>query len=372
MLQNLYPAGSEIGAWHLEEFDSRGEVARCHSIAADPFRIGRSAGVHATLSARQVSSKHAEIVFRDGRPWLRDLMSSNGTFLNGKRITEEVPLDPGDVIHFASVEMLVHFGGGDPTGAGTMVVSGAHELAGESRAGEAAAMRELIEAHRVSVWAQPIVDLASGRRIGFELLGRGVHPRLPSSPWPLFQIADRIGLGASLSRVFRAKSVATAFQLPDDAELFLNTHPSELESFDLSSELEALRRAWPNRRITIEIHETAVLSSELMARVRSTLQTLDFRLAYDDFGAGQGRLLELSEVPPDYLKFDIGMIRGIDQAPESRRTMLRALVKMVKDQGVVPLAEGIETEGERLVCSEVGFVLAQGFLMGRPAPADCF
>lgn len=372
MIQDLYPAEAGIGAWHLEEFDEHGRVTRCHAISLDPFRIGRSAAANITLNDRKVSSKHAEVIFRDGRPWLRDLMSSNGTFRNGKRVSDVVPLDPGDVIHFASIEMLVHFSGADSVEDGTMVVSGVGPNGDSSRAGEAAALREMIEGGRVLVWAQPIVDLATRARTGFELLGRGVHPRLPGAPWPLFEIAERIGLGVDLSRLFRARGVTTAFKLPNDAEIFINTHPGELGSPDFVPDLNVLRRAWPDRRITIEVHETAVVSTPLMAQVRAALRDFDIRLAYDDFGAGQARLTELAAVPPDYLKFDMSMIRDIDRAPESRRVMLRSLVQMVVDQGIVPLAEGIETEGELEACLDAGFVLAQGFFMGRPAPVDSY
>ena len=65
-------------------------------------------------------------------------------------------------------------------------------------------------------------------------------------------------------------------------------------------------------------------------------------LAYDDFGAGQARLVELVEIRPDYLKFDMKLVQNIASASLERQRMLASLVKMVHELGITPLAEGIE------------------------------
>ncbi len=62
-----------------------------------------------------------------------------------------------------------------------------------------------------------------------------------------------------------------------------------------------------------------------MRTLRAQLRDLNIGVAYDDFGAGQTRLSELVEAPPDYLKFDMSMIRRIDQAPTERQRMLGSL-----------------------------------------------
>jgi FOG: EAL domain len=109
-----------------------------------------------------------------------------------------------------------------------------------------------------------------------------------------------------------------------------------------------------------------------MQTLRDTLQELDMGLAYDDFGAGQARLAELADVPPDYLKFDIGLIRNIHLATPDRQRMLASLVRMVRELGTAALAEGVETADEHRVCQELGFELGQGFYYGKPAVAKSF
>jgi EAL domain-containing protein (putative c-di-GMP-specific phosphodiesterase class I) len=98
------------------------------------------------------------------------------------------------------------------------------------------------------------------------------------------------------------------------------------------------------------------------------LRDIGVRFAYDDFGAGQARLSELGEAPAPFVKFDMGLVHDIHLASERKRRVVRDLVKLVLDLGSVPLAEGIEEEGEAQICREMGFQLIQGFLTGRPLP----
>ena len=133
--------------------------------------------------------------------------------------------------------------------------------------------------------------------------------------------------------------------------------------------LRELRADFPDLSVVLEIHESGVTSTRYLAKLRDTLNELGMQLAYDDFGAGQARLMELVEVPPDVLKFDIKLIQGLPTASPQRLTTVGSLVQLVRELGVVPLAEGVETEEEAAVCRELGFDLAQGFLYGRPAPA---
>ena len=93
-------------------------------------------------------------------------------------------------------------------------------------------------------------------------------------------------------------------------------------------------------------------------------------LAYDDFGAGQARLKELFEVPPDVLKFDLKFVHGIAFSPPQHRATIQSLIRIVRDLNVVPLAEGVETTEEAVVCQELGFELAQGYLFGHAETAS--
>jgi EAL domain-containing protein (putative c-di-GMP-specific phosphodiesterase class I) len=64
------------------------------------------------------------------------------------------------------------------------------------------------------------------------------------------------------------------------------------------------------------------------------------------------------------------VIRGIDQAPKARQQMLRSLVQMARDIGIMTIAEGVETRNERDACQEIGFDLVQGYFFGKPQPIE--
>jgi EAL domain-containing protein (putative c-di-GMP-specific phosphodiesterase class I) len=71
------------------------------------------------------------------------------------------------------------------------------------------------------------------------------------------------------------------------------------------------------------------------------------------------------------LKFDRRFVAGIDQPDtRNRRQLLVSLVAVARDLRVKAIAEGIETAGEAATCEEIGFLLAQGYHFGRPAPLE--
>jgi EAL domain-containing protein (putative c-di-GMP-specific phosphodiesterase class I) len=173
--------------------------------------------------------------------------------------------------------------------------------------------------------------------------------------------------------MMRSEGVRCAAGLPDNPLMFANTHPAELhEQGVLEFSLRELRELAPTARLVLEIHEAAVTCVRQMRELRSVLNDLNIGLAYDDFGAGQARLVELGEVPPDYLKFDIELIHEIDRASPERQRMLASLVRVVGDLGIASLAEGVETAAEHTACCQMGFDLAQGFYYGKAALAHTF
>ena len=98
----------------------------------------------------------------------------------------------------------------------------------------------------------------------------------------------------------------------------------------------------------------------------SSLKALGRDVAFDDFGAGQARIVELSEVRPQYVKFDRSIIRNLDVADTPRQRVMSSLVAMVREVGIIPLCEGVETAEESAACLEAGFELSQGYFHGRP------
>lgn len=205
--------------------------------------------------------------------------------------------------------------------------------------------------------------------LGFEILGRGRVFGLESIN-AMFEAASQLNLEVALSQMLRWEGVRVGRALPEDPVLFVNTHPLELVHDGLESSLARLREMAGSTSLVLEIHESAVTNPQRLERLQKQLVDLDIKLAYDDFGAGQARLSELVQARPEYVKFDMSLIQGIESSSTERQHMLEALVRMVRDLDIRALAEGIETDREAEFCRSIGFDLAQGFYFGRPVPID--
>jgi EAL domain-containing protein (putative c-di-GMP-specific phosphodiesterase class I) len=361
--------------WYLETVSDEAGTLRRVNIRTLPFRVGRRQGLELVLPAESVSKLHAEIYARGQGLWLRDLGSRNGSFVN-RALVEDAALGEGDIVHFADFEFRV--GRSDltelaadsaPESRPTTAVLSRPELPHRFEKGTRE-LRELLREGQVTMVFQPIVLLARGTVAAYEALGRGRHPQLTESPLELLQIAQSIHREAELSRLFRRKAVELAGRRADLPTIFLNTHPTEFVRPGLLESLEELRGVAPQLDLALEIHESVLTRPPAIAELRALLLERNIALAYDDFGAGQARLLELAEAPPHYLKFDHRFISGLDQAPPPRRRLLQSLLALARELLVKTVAEGIETPAEARVCAEIGFTHAQGFHVGRPRPID--
>ncbi|MFI4943053.1 MAG: EAL domain-containing protein [Burkholderiales bacterium] len=356
--------------FYLEILVEGGRQLRRIVVYPCPFRVGRLSGLSLALASESVSKEHAELVMRDDALHVVDLGSKNGTFVNDERVSE-ARLNEGDILHFAQVEFRVgrqEFDEAEDLGLEPPTVSLRDMKLPQQFVEGVRQLPELLEKRQVTTLFQPIVTLPSGEVAGYEALGRGCHARLPESPLDLFRVAAAVGAEAELSRLFRENAVELVRQRLRFPTLFVNVHPKELETPTLIPDIVALHERCPQLRLTLDVHEGMLADLENVDRLRTQLQRVGIGIAYDDFGAGQARLLELAEYPPDFLKFDMSFVRGIDVAPESRQRLLRSLVSVARELHVYTVAEGVETAEEADVCIRIGFTHAQGYFFGRPRP----
>jgi EAL domain-containing protein (putative c-di-GMP-specific phosphodiesterase class I) len=227
-------------------------------------------------------------------------------------------------------------------------------------------LKEMLVKKCVRVLFQPIVSLDSEGTAGYEALARGTHSALSIKPVELFNLAQRCDMASSLSAMFRQAAIKDAAQLPGSGYLFLNIHPSEMHGDELLLSLRDLQATAPtNWQLVLEINEHAVADLPVWRRLRQQVKELGLLLAYDDFGAGQARILELADLPPDFVKLDMALIRNIHLVP-SRQKVVQALAQASRKMGVQVIAEGIECDGEARTCRELGCHLGQGFLFAAP------
>jgi len=329
-----------------------------------PFRVGRRPEASLTIPRTTVSGLHAELFTVDDELFVRDLKSTNGTFINGERIFDVAELKADDVIQFADVSFRVM---------SSSPKSDSHTMS-ENFSDHALArvqFDKLLREEIITPYFQPIVNLRSGVTEAFEVLARSRLIGL-ETPGRMFAAAADLQMEACLSDLMRRKGVEVSHEFQDVPPIYLNTHPAEFTQDDAWDWVTRLREASPTQKLVIEVHEGAVTDVIGVARFRALLRDHDIGLAFDDFGAGQARIAELASIRPDCLKFDRSIITGLDQASPSAQRFVRSLVDAIRDIGVTPLAEGIETVGERQICEEIGFEMAQGYFLGMPRPIDAY
>jgi EAL domain-containing protein (putative c-di-GMP-specific phosphodiesterase class I) len=220
----------------------------------------------------------------------------------------------------------------------------------------------LIEGREFTPVFQPIVELVSGRTVGFEALTRFADGRRPDL-W--FADAAMAGVGVKLEvATMRAAQDDAAF-LPKDAYLSLNVSPALATAFTpLIATIEMA-----TRDTVLEITEQVPIES--YAVLRNVLDQLrgQVRIAVDDAGAGYAGLRHILEIRPQIVKLDIALVRGVNADP-ARRALISSMVAFAAETRCSLVAEGVETESELATLRGLGVTFGQGYLFGRPAPIE--
>jgi len=208
---------------------------------------------------------------------------------------------------------------------------------------------------------QPVVELATGRVVGFEALARfDEHPVRGPDRW--FADASDVGMSVDLEAQAARTALAGLDALDADQFLTINVSPS-LVMAGLPS-----RIGWtvPWERVVIELTEhVAIEDYPTLLDTLAPIREAGARLAIDDTGAGFASMRHVLLLAPDILKLDISLCRGVD-SDSPRRALASAMVAFAADIGAVIIAEGIETAGEHATLNELGVQYGQGYLLGRP------
>jgi EAL domain-containing protein (putative c-di-GMP-specific phosphodiesterase class I) len=232
-----------------------------------------------------------------------------------------------------------------------------------------------IEQDQVEILFQPQFASADGRLVGAEALSRWHHPRLGRiGAEALFDMAERAGHAALLTRHIAGRALAVAAEWPAPLRLSLNVTASDLADEDFAEAiLEALAATgFAPGRLTLEITEQALVAElDRSAEQLETLAAMGIAIALDDFGAGFCNFRYLKRLPLDYLKLDRSMIEGIVEC-ERDLAVLRGILAMARALGLKVVAEGIENEAQREAVVREGCEKWQGFLGGMPMSAEAF
>jgi EAL domain-containing protein (putative c-di-GMP-specific phosphodiesterase class I) len=217
----------------------------------------------------------------------------------------------------------------------------------------------------------PIVRLADSKAIGHEALTRPIGGVFFDSVEQMFAFAESTDLIVDFERLCRRTAVRTAATVRDLGLLFLNASARAVEDPEWSSgmmdDMLALSGLSPHD-VVVEITERmAIVHHDAFGVALRTFKDHGYRVAVDDMGAGYSSLQALASIEPDFLKFDVSLVRDIDKSSIKRSLLesLRALADKIRARVI---AEGVEREEECQTLIALEIELGQGFHFHREDP----
>lgn len=233
------------------------------------------------------------------------------------------------------------------------------------------AVREAVSGDALRLDFQPLYAMRSGELVAFEALIRLHDPELGLIPPSEFiPLAEQCGLIIEIGQWALDEACRAAAQWPAHLVVAVNLSPAQFHCGALVNNVRrALQRhALPAYRLEVEITEgTLMTDNELVLGQLRLLRDMGVGVALDDFGTGYSSLSYLCKFPFSKLKIDRSFAAALDHSA-SAKNVLRAIVKLGHGLGMTVTAEGIETRRQLTLLRDIGCDLAQGYLLGRPAP----
>ena len=237
-------------------------------------------------------------------------------------------------------------------------------------------LRRAIPAGELLLHFQPKVSLPDYRLVGFEALVRWQHPERGMLPPVTFvNLAEEAGMIGPLTRwVFEAvgrqqRDWIDAGLAP--VPIAVNVSPREFLGDLLEEHLAAYKQFdLPDGLMEIEITESTMIDDfDRVCRIVQTLTDAGIKVAMDDFGTGYSSLANLNRLPISTLKIDRAFTKDVDWDRASR-AVASAIISLAAELGLDVVAEGVETREQLNVLRTLKCTVVQGFLTGRPVPAD--
>jgi diguanylate cyclase (GGDEF)-like protein/PAS domain S-box-containing protein len=239
-------------------------------------------------------------------------------------------------------------------------------------------LRRALEHGELRVHYQPILDLGSSRVSGFEALARWQHPeRGLVGPDQFIPLAEETGLIVPIGRWVLEQACAQAAEWQAGGapvSISVNLSMRQLAEPALPQTLaDTLARTGVDpSRVWLEITESTLMrDAESAVRMLHRLRDLGVHLAVDDFGTGYSSMTYLKRFPVSSLKVDRSFVDGLGRETEAT-AICTAVVRLAHALGMGAVAEGVETPEQLEALRDLGCEFAQGFLFGRPAPAEHF
>ncbi len=223
---------------------------------------------------------------------------------------------------------------------------------------------------------QPEVDLRTGKVLAVEALVRWNHPDRGIVPASEFiAVAEESGIIGRIGRWVFAEACRQYREWVDNGSspgvtVRINLSPADFRQLDLLPFIKNTLSYYrvPPHHVCIEITEHAVTGDiEAVATVLTQLREMGLEVAIDDFGTGFATMSELKSIPTDYLKLDMGFVRGI-LTSRYDRAIVESICRLADALDLLVIGEGVESAEVARELVTLGCGRAQGYLFSRPVP----
>ncbi|MBV2144136.1 EAL domain-containing protein [Falsochrobactrum sp. TDYN1] len=235
-------------------------------------------------------------------------------------------------------------------------------------------LRLAIENNEIKVVYQPIVSAQSLRVVAYEALARWEHSELGwVSPTEFIPLAEEIGVISQITRFMLEQACCDCNSWGGRIGVSVNLSAIDLKNSDIVHDIaNALQKSGLQpRRLEVEVTESAIISDHYQTSlVLERLKSAGINIALDDFGTGYSSLSYLNSLPLTKVKIDRSFVQNITRDRRSLM-LLRGVTQLSHELGLGVTVEGVETEEQlALIRVAAGADLVQGFLMGKPMPAE--
>lgn len=239
------------------------------------------------------------------------------------------------------------------------------------------ALQDAVNTGAIKTYYQPIYDLRNKTISGFEALSRWEHQGATIAPDRFIGLAERGGVIDDLTWLVVSRVVAQLQEWETSArrynlDISVNISGPSLNNPDLVDQIIDLTTDFdvdPNS-LTIEVTESEPIrdiaaANQLLVKARSH----GIHVSLDDFGTGCNSIAHLLQLPLSKAKIDPSMTRGIEHDPD-RAAVVSGMVALAKQRGLIVVAEGVENARQQALLHKMGVDYIQGYLIGRPSPAE--
>jgi len=352
-----------VAAW-LEYFPPQSSNLKRITLDSLPCTLGRAESADITIESNRVSREHAAFEQGPSGVIVRDLGSTNGTHVNGKKVDEQT-LVRGDIVQIADIELA--FCTGQPRNA-TMLMPAPKDTTspGINAIRTVRTMQESLSRCESRIEYLPVVDLATNQLAGLELAtSTQVNTSAVPAESPILQQLTQ------LRRWLATDEVATL----SGVRLVMPICQHEIAGdafFDSLQRLESsLGGEGQNSRIVVMIPHKVVCELAHFPAFFGSLRESGVLIGFDEFSGNRQQLLLHSTHQPDYFRLSASLTNNIAEN-EARQEHLKQLLAGSEEQGSQIMVTGLESEQDRAYCSNAGCKFGQGPIIGNVAPIEIY